>query len=582
MKRLTSALVFLFLAITGLADGKFYSSAIALHASVTIPDQRALIHFSNGVELLVIDTRFTGSGTNFAWVIPLPAEPIIEAASAGVFPTLQHIFRPRITHHVPHHSLNFLALVSFAYLLVYVRPTRPLHWLDFLACLMMFPALGRVDPLIGLLVLAALLICVVWIRVIKRPAAAVFIMVGFIVLLVVVGLPRFARSRAGGSQEASASQSVAILDRKLVGIFETATITSRTPKTLQAWLRDNGFVVTTNTEPVIDSYAKDGWVFVAVKVRRDRSENETSTPHPLSFTFKTDKPVYPMRLTGVDNGDLQVELYVFGPARAKAANFDTIRCTHAEYPQLPSNDPFSWSAWLPSEVVIVHPLLRKWLDGTPVVTKLSATLSPAQMKEDVWLEWTSFAERGNRVFSSSGALTTGANWGAGVFATVLIVAYGCWNSLLKHRPSFKLLGFAMLAGIVVSGVIWLVLPKTEVRLVKAGKLIGNPRSIIHHIYWDVHDAGGSWSLNTARAEVKSIITVPQTNAPYWNQWAKASDWANWQNYYLGGPLREEDSPGNYLLREKDGRIQFLGYDSLGAEHVFHEWPSPEVAPPGQP
>ncbi len=84
--------------------------------------------------------------------------------------------------------------------------------------------------------------------------------------------------------------------------------------------------VPTNAEPVIASYVKDGWVFVATKVRRDKPDNETSTPHPLSFTFKTDKPVYPMRLTGLDNGPLSVELYVFGPSRAKAAHFKVESC----------------------------------------------------------------------------------------------------------------------------------------------------------------------------------------------------------------------------------------------------------------
>ena len=81
--------------------------------------------------------------------------------------------------------------------------------------------------------------------------------------------------------------------------------------------------VPTNAEPVIASYVKDGWVFVATKVRRDKPDNETSTPHPLSFTFKTDKPIYPMRLTGVDNGPLSVDLYVFSARARLRATFQS-------------------------------------------------------------------------------------------------------------------------------------------------------------------------------------------------------------------------------------------------------------------
>jgi len=60
-------------------------------------------------------------------------------------------------------------------------------------------------------------------------------------------------------------QAVSILDRKIVGIFETTTITSHDPKALQIWLSENGYSVPTNSESVIASYVKSGWVFVAAK-----------------------------------------------------------------------------------------------------------------------------------------------------------------------------------------------------------------------------------------------------------------------------------------------------------------------------
>jgi hypothetical protein len=42
---------------------------------VEIPNQQALIHWADGMERLVIETSFLGEGTNFAWVVPLPAVP---------------------------------------------------------------------------------------------------------------------------------------------------------------------------------------------------------------------------------------------------------------------------------------------------------------------------------------------------------------------------------------------------------------------------------------------------------------------------------------------------------------------------
>ena len=44
------------------------------------------------------------------------------------------------------------------------------------------------------------------------------------------------------------------------------------------------------------------------------------------------------------------------------------------------------------------------------------------------------------------------------------------------------------------------------------------------------------------------------------------------NPLLGGMIREEDSPGNYTLRETTNGIEFLGYDAVGGEHVLGSFP----------
>ena len=267
-----------------LADGMVVPT-IAYPAKVTIPDQRALICFSNGTERLVIETRFTGAGTNFAWVVPLPSQPVIEEATPGLFPTLQYLFRPTIVHNVPPYFIGILLGLGLIYLL---RRAAQSVWNAFKIALVLF----------SLLMLAGLL------------------------------LPALAGAKRRSMDSASSAQAVSILDRKLVGIFETTTITSRDPKALENWLRENGFALSTNAEPIIASYIKNGWVFLATKIRRDDAKPDTSTPHPLSFTFKTDKPVYPMRLTGLDSQSLGVELYFFGLARVEAPHFKVERCTN--------------------------------------------------------------------------------------------------------------------------------------------------------------------------------------------------------------------------------------------------------------
>src|ERR1043165_8386312 len=76
-----------------LADGMVIPQMA--YALPQIPDQRALIHYAGGIETLVSETSFAGSGTNFAWVVPLPAIPKIEPVSTRLFSTLPNRFQPK-------------------------------------------------------------------------------------------------------------------------------------------------------------------------------------------------------------------------------------------------------------------------------------------------------------------------------------------------------------------------------------------------------------------------------------------------------------------------------------------------------
>jgi hypothetical protein len=479
------------------ADGMVIPT-IAYPAKITIPDQRALIHFTNGVERLVIETRFTGEGTNFAWVVPFPSQPVIEEATTGLFPTLQYLFRPEIVHHVPRYYIGILAVLGFFLLIRITRsPVRVIVYLFLLAIIaaVFLPALG-------------------------------------------------AAKRSASMASASSEQAVSILDRKVVGIFETATIASREPKALENWLFENGFLLPTNAAPVIADYVKNGWVFVAAKVRRDQPGQETSTPHPLSFTFKTDRPVYPMRLTGLNNPSLTIGLYVFSHARASAPHFKVESCTRPAIP---------------------HSLLHQWA-GTPATapkltaTYLTATLSPADMRKDVWLDQSPvFFEKQNRLFSRHGALTIALNWGSGFFAVGLIVVYFLAFACGMPGPKpVRRIGMVTLISIALVGLVYLSLPKTEVKLVK-GRFNNQIKEHLLAIHIAFEDYG--WRTTAeARVGLQKLFSNPTNAFEYGLK--------NWDNNLVGGQIREEDSPGNYLLRETNNQLQLIGIFPNGEEMVW--------------
>jgi len=103
------------------ADGKVLVATALAEQAAQIPDQRALVHFDQGMERLVIEARFQGPGTQFAWVIPLPSKPEIEEVSQGLFPTLEYLFQPEISDRPGRWWLAGLGIPSFGYLVVTMK-----------------------------------------------------------------------------------------------------------------------------------------------------------------------------------------------------------------------------------------------------------------------------------------------------------------------------------------------------------------------------------------------------------------------------------------------------------------------------
>jgi hypothetical protein len=101
------------------------------YARIPIPDQQALICFSNGVEHLVFEASFIAEGTNFGWVVPVPSEPTVTVATRGLFPTLRNIFQPVVhTTVAPVFSL-FSVAVCLLHFILCVRRTGSLVFADF-------------------------------------------------------------------------------------------------------------------------------------------------------------------------------------------------------------------------------------------------------------------------------------------------------------------------------------------------------------------------------------------------------------------------------------------------------------------
>jgi hypothetical protein len=494
MRRVILILLVLFTPLAAWADGMVVPT-IAYPATITIPDQQVLISFSDGVERLVIETRFTGAGTNFAWVVPLPSQPIIEEATTGLFPTLNYLFQPKVIHEVPRYYVGILVLLAWGCLL---WRSVPSVWNAFVATLLFL-------------------------------------------FITVALLPGLAPARHKGINPPP-PQAVSILNRQIVGVFDTATIASTDSKALERWLHENGFVLPPNANPVIADYVKLGAVFVTAKVRRDEPGLDTSTPHPLSFTFKTGVPVYPTRLTGLAGKSLNVELYYIGEGSASASHF-----------KIASS----------SRQTLAHPLLQQWFGNSAVVTRLTATLSPADMDHDTWIDvWPIYAKKENRLYSRQGALTTALNWGSSVFGCGLVILCGLTLANSRHRESLgRRAGLLGIGTIAFAGLAYLIMPKIEVKLEKGYRYFYIPTEQLYALLLEVRDEPDCHTIADVRSACQKVLSDPAVVRNY--------HLANFDNPLVGGKFREEDSPGNYLLRQTNNQVEFLLVNPAGGADVLN-------------
>src|SRR5215471_14634131 len=88
------ALILFISADAAFGDGMVMTERV--YPKALLPNQRALLHFANGKETLVIETTFLAEGTNFAWVVPLPSAPEIKPVSQDLFNGLARMFTPAL------------------------------------------------------------------------------------------------------------------------------------------------------------------------------------------------------------------------------------------------------------------------------------------------------------------------------------------------------------------------------------------------------------------------------------------------------------------------------------------------------
>jgi hypothetical protein len=318
------------------------------------------------------------------------------------------------------------------------------------------------------------------------------------------------------------------------------------------WLKENGFRTPTNMAPVIADYVRAGWVFAAARLHDETAAEMPRATHPLTFTFKTPKPLYPLRLTATAGASCRIDLYVFGPGRAEVPGFTVRRC---EAPRYDAGD--GRPRMEAGELRIRHRELRKLVAEAPVATKLSATLDARGMARDAYVGWGDYWPSGGRVYSPGAALILSGNVSALLF---MALALG-WLLLLRMKCGFRaakwgfwLAPVAVAAGLVVYCV---GVPKVggssfRTTQVSFGGAYNDSFRLAMALGDELQDSNVVQSAgmpvpSLTPAESARLLQATARGFQRRGRWQSRSH-SPLTNLFTGEPIRFEASPGNVLLR----------------------------------
>ena len=128
-----------------------------------------------------------------------------------------------------------------------------------------------------------------------------------------------AQAGGGPPNATGAGGGVQVLMQQNVGPYEAVVIKGTSSAEIIDWLNANKFVQPKSTEPLIQQYVKENYVFLALKLQKDKSAGDLT---PIAVTLDEVGPCLPIRLTALATApDMPIVGWVVGKARAIPKNF---------------------------------------------------------------------------------------------------------------------------------------------------------------------------------------------------------------------------------------------------------------------
>ncbi len=131
--------------------------------------------------------------------------------------------------------------------------------------------------------------------------------------------PMASAGEGDGTTQTKGSNGVTILAQEAVGPYDTVVLQGDSGAAVQKWLSDNGYDQPPATAGLLDVYAKKQFVFLALKLQKDKTDGDLQ---PIVLTLQETGPCLPIRLTALAaNPDMPIIIWSLAQHRAIPKNY---------------------------------------------------------------------------------------------------------------------------------------------------------------------------------------------------------------------------------------------------------------------
>jgi hypothetical protein len=499
-----------------LGDGKYFPEKV-YKASPSIPAQRALLVYKDGVETLVIESALQGQGKNFGWVIPVPAKPTeFEKASAGFLDTL---------------SLNLQPMI-----------------------------IDKPPMIVGTSCFIAVIATVCYfMTVCKWPRSSLGSTVFLLVILLVLGALFMPNLGVNPSGTSTSMNPIRVVETSDVGDYVLTVLEADTPKALDEWLSVHGFAeLTKEEETIVASYIQEGWYFIVAKLRLDREG--LTKGHPIAMKFPAKQAVYPMRLTGTTGSNVYLDLFVVAEAKAVHSNLK-LECA-----DLYTKDPIRPRDMFANDKVVSlfeghtykysvgHPDHTNYLWDRCVISRLCGVLGPEQMKDDLNLSFDGQTPSRKVYYSVQGARSMGLGFALNIWWITLLVSTVVLSRGKQDRITPSIVKRSVLLALILSFLAFWIGP-VSLSKIEVGK------EPLWAWIWNKSSYGPSLEIGSVAQEFGYFEGIRKEDAT-----SKLKGFllcSGLQNAFTAKSISFEDSPGNWDLTEQEGHLALRTFSREG-------------------